>query len=120
MVTWALGPHWVTGESRRVLGTRCVTPLFLLLPSENRAGCSGREPLAAMAYFNHLIIKDLILSPSLPGCDCVWSFQHKASRRPPEGRAAVPSGGPLSMGSCWRRPRDTAPVNSLSMGNKAS
>jgi hypothetical protein len=42
--------------------------------SEAQPAAVGREPLAVTVYFNHLImIKDLILSLSLPGCDSIWS-----------------------------------------------
>ena len=35
-----------------------------------------------MAYFNHLImIEDLILSPSLPGWNCVWSLKTRGPRK---------------------------------------
>lgn len=43
-----------------------------------------------MAYFNHsIMIKDLILSPSLPGCAGCLEYKGEEGRSP-EGRAAVP------------------------------
>lgn len=75
-----------------------------------------------MAYFNHLIMmEDLILSPSLPGWNCVWSLSTRRAGGPPPWKAEMLCPGsacfafwgtPLSCTS-WRRPGGTTPANTL-------